>query len=245
MMQMDDVLRLLSCQVVCLRHIRFLLIVFFKYLRDKNIMSFRPLLPLTCLAVASCPAFAGVELYTADVKIYSTPNQEANVVAGTYGAITADVTTGTFGSVTSTNTTAATSITMDSAMAINGGIDGEAKASALYDFNQSVLLTVTWNWTKTNRVGSWSVQNVGGAVAHSLAFNAGVFNSVGGDFGQTPSGTSTFVLAAGNYKFNSDYLANSMPAQSRVQFTWGAIPAPGALAAFAIMGLNGRRRRGN
>ena len=43
----------------------------------------------------------------------------------------------------------------------------------------------------------------------------------------------------------SDYIANSMPAESQVQFTWGAIPAPGAMAAFALMGLNGRRRRGN
>ena len=83
------------------------------------------------------------------------------------------------------------------------------------------------------------------AVVNSLSFNNGVFSSVGGDFGQTPSGTSTFLLAAGNYKFNSDYIANSMPAQSQVQFTWGAIPAPGAMAAFALMGLNGRRRRSN
>ncbi len=208
-------------------------------------MSFRPLLPLICVAVASCPAFADVDLYTATAKIYSSPNQEASAFGAAYGAITAQLVTGTYGDVTSTITTAATSITMNSAMAVNLGVDGEAKASALYDFNQSVLLTVTWNWTKTNRVGSWSVQNVGGAVAHSLSFNNGVFASVGGDFGQTPSGTSTFVLAAGNYKFNSDYIANSMPAQSQVQFTWGAIPAPGAMAAFALMGLNGRRRRGN
>jgi len=206
-------------------------------------MSFRSLLPLACIAVASSPAFAGVELYTADVKIYSTPNQEANVVSGTYGAITADVTTGTFGNVTSTLTTTATSITMNSAMAVNGGVDGEANASALYIFSDAVMLTVTWNWTKTNRVGSWSVVDVGVAVVNSLSFNNGVFSSVGGDFGQTPSGTSTFLLAAGNYEFNSDYIANSMPAQSQVQFTWGAIPAPGAMAAFALMGLNGRRRR--
>ena len=206
-------------------------------------MSFRPLLPLICVALASCPAFADVDLYTATAKIYSSPNQEASAFGAAYGAITAQLVTGTYGDVTSTITTAATSITMNSAMAVNLGVDGEAKASALYDFNQSVLLTVTWNWTKTNRVGSWSVQNVGGAVAHSLSFNNGVFASVGGDFGQTPSGTSTFVLAAGNYKFNSDYIANSMPAQSQVQFTWGAIPAPGAMAAFALMGLNGRRRR--
>lgn len=206
-------------------------------------MSFRPLLPLICVAVASCPAFADVDLYTATAKIYSSPNQEASAFGDAYGALTAQLVTSTSGDVTSTITTAATSITMNSAMAVNGGVDGEAKASALYGFNQSVLLTVTWNWTKTNRVGSWSVQNVGGAVAHSLSFNNGVFASVGGDFGQTPSGTSTFVLAAGNYKFNSDYLANSMPAESQVQFTWGPVPAPGALAAFALMGLNGRRRR--
>ena len=208
-------------------------------------MLFRPLLPLTCVAVASCPAFAGIDLYTADARIYSTPNQEAAAFGASYGAITAELATGTFGNVTSILTTAATSITMNSAMAVNGGVDSEANASALYDFNEAVLLTVTWNWTQTNRMGSWSVQNVGGAVAHSLGFNAGAFTSVGGDFGQTPSGTSTFVLAAGNYKFNSDYLANSMPAQSQVQFTWGAVPAPGAMAAFALMGLNGRRRRGN
>ena len=245
MIQMSDFLRLFGRPDPYRRHSRFHVVVRLKSLRDKNIMLFRPLLSLTCVAVASCPAFAGIDLYTADVKIYSNPNQESAAFGASYGAITAELATGTFGNVTSILTTAATSITMNSAMAVNGGVDSEANASALYDFNEAVLLTVTWNWTQTNRMGSWSVQNVGGAVAHSLGFNAGAFTSVGGDFGQTPSGTSTFVLAAGNYKFNSDYLANSMPAQSQVQFTWGAVPAPGAMAAFALMGLNGRRRRGN
>lgn len=209
-------------------------------------MSLRPLLTLTCVAAASYPAVAGIDLYTADAKIYSTPNQEAAAFGASYGAITAELATGVYGNVTSTLTTAATSITMNSAMAVIGGVDGEGNASALYNFNEAVMLTVTWNWTETNRVGSWSVKDVpGAAVAHSLAFNNSVFSSVGGDFGQTPSGTSTFLLAAGNYEFNSDYIANSMPAQSQVQFTWGAIPAPSALAAFALMGLNGRRRRGH
>ena len=206
-------------------------------------MSFRPLLPLTCVAVASCPAFAGIDLYTADAKIYSTPNQETSAFGASYGSITAELATGAYGNVTSTLTTAATSITMNSAMAVVGGVDGEGNASALYSFNEAVMLTVTWNWTKTNRVGSWSVEDVGVAVVNSLSFNNGVFSSVGGDFGQTSNGTSTFLLAAGNYKFNSDYIANSMPAQSQVQFTWGPVPAPGALAALALMGLNGRRRR--
>lgn len=208
-------------------------------------MLFRPLLPLTCVAVASCPAFAGIDLYTADARIYSTPNQEAAAFGASYGAITAELATGTYGNVTSTLTTTDTSITMNSAMSVNGGVNGEGNASALYIFNEDVVITVTWNWTKTNRVGSWSVEDVGVAIVNSLSFNNGVFSSVGGNFGQSPSGTSTFLLAAGNYEFNSDYIANSMPAQSQVQFTWGAIPAPGAMAAFALMGLNGRRRRSN
>lgn len=245
MMQMSDFLRLFGRPDSYRRHSRSHVAVRLKSLRDKNIMFFRPLLTLTCVAVATCPAFAGIDLYTADARIYSTPNQEAAAFGAAYGAITAEVATGTYGNVTSTLTTAATSITMSSAMAVNGGVDGEGNASALYIFNEAVMLTVTWNWTKTNRVGSWSVEDVGVAVAHSLSFNNGVFSSVGGDFGQTPSGTSTFLLEAGNYKFNSDYIANSMPAQSQVQFTWGAIPAPGAMAAFALMGLNGRRRRSN
>ena len=228
-----------------LRHDLISLLVFLKSLKDKHIMLFRSLLPLTCAVMASCPAFAGVDLYTANVKIYSTPNQQTAAFGSSYGALTAQLATATFGDVSSTITTAATSITMNSAMAVNGGVDGEGNSSALYIFNEAVMLTVTWNWTKTNRVGSWSVVDVGVAVVNSLSFNNGVFSSVGGDFGQTPSGTSTFLLAAGNYEFNSDYIANSMPAQSQVQFTWGAIPAPGAMAAFALMGLNGRRRRGN
>ena len=231
--------------MIFFRHTDFSLFIFLKSLRDKNIMSFRLLLPLTCVAVASCPAFAGVDLYTANVKIYSTPNQQTAAFGSSYGSLTAELATATFGNVSSTITTAATSITMNSAMAVTGGVDGEGNSSALYIFNEAVMLTVTWNWTKTNRVGSWSVVDVGVAVVNSLSFNNGVFSSVGGDFGQTPSGTSTFLLAAGNYEFNSDYIANSMPAQSQVQFTWGAIPAPGAMAAFALMGLNGRRRRGN
>jgi hypothetical protein len=245
MIQMNDFLRLLSSRLLYWRHSRAFVVVRLKTLRDNNIMLFRTLLPLTCIAMASSPAIAGIDLYQANVTLYSDPNQQSAAFGSSYGAITAELATGTYGNVTSTLTTAATSITMNSAMAVNGGVDGEANASALYDFNEAVLLTVTWNWTQTNRMGSWSVQNVGGAIAHSLAFNAGAFTSVGGDFGQTPGGTSTFVLAAGNYQFNSAYLANSMPAQSQVQFTWGAVPAPGAMAAFALMGLNGRRRRGS
>ena len=76
-------------------------------------MLFRPLLPLTCVAVASCPAFAGIELYTADAKIYSTPNQETAVFGASYGAITAELATGTYGNVTYTLTTTETSITMN------------------------------------------------------------------------------------------------------------------------------------
>lgn len=242
---MSKILRLFGSHVVFWRHSGARIVIRLSFMRDKNKMLFRPLLPLTCVAVASCPAFAGLDLYTADVKIYSTPSQQSAVFGSSYGAITAELATGSYGNVTSTLTTAASSITMNSSMSVAGGVDGEGNSSALYSFNEAVLLTVTWNWTKTNRVGSWSVEEAGAAVAHSLSFNNGVFSSVGGDFGQTPSGTSTFVLAAGNYQFNSDYIANSMPAQSQVQFTWGAVPAPGAMAAFALMGLNGRRRRGN
>ena len=245
MIQMSDFLRLFGRDVLFWRHHGPCLVVRLKSLRDKNIMSFRTLLPLTCIAMTSCPAFAGVEIYTANVTNYSTPHQQSAAFDSSYGAITAELATGTYGSVTSTLTTAATSITMNSAMTVIGGVDGEGNSSALYSFNDDVLLTVTWNWTQTNRMGSWSVNSAGDGADHSLSFNNGAFTSVGGDFGQTPSGTSTFVLAAGNYKFNSDYLANSMPAQSQVQFTWGAVPAPGAVAAFALMGLNGRRRRGN
>lgn len=190
------------------------------------------------------PAVADVDLYSCSSKIFGTAVQQAANFSDSYGTITAELATGPNGSMTSTLATAATSITMTSAMTVTGGVDGEATAAALYSFADAVMLTVDWNWGTTNLTGNWNVKT-GATVAHSLSFSNGVFTSTGGSFGQSASGTTTFLLAAGSYEFNSLYRANTMPTQSLVRFTWGAVPAPGAVAAFGLIGLRGRRRRCN
>jgi acyl-CoA synthetase (AMP-forming)/AMP-acid ligase II len=94
----------------------------------------------------------------------------------------------------------------------------------------------------TTGVPKCIVHGAGGTLLQRLSYAAGQFSSTGGSYGQSPSGTATFELAAGIYEFSSSYTAVSMPATSSVEFNWGVIPAPGA-AAFAVAGLIGRRRR--
>ena len=76
----------------------------------------------------------------------------------------------------------------------------------------------------------------------ALEFSNNVFTSRGGTFSETASGIDSLNLAAGDYQLISYYSAVTMPSTSRVTFSFGAIPAPGA-AAFAVAGMLRRRRR--
>jgi len=193
-------------------------------------------------ALVASQAFAGYDFAQVHSTLYSTPQQESSNYAGGYSTISSELATGPYGNVISTMTTAETSILMTSSMTILGGSTGNASATAIYTLTSPTTVTVTWDWTDLSQAGLWSVNSLGGATLQRLSYTAGQFSSTGGSYGQSPSGTATFELAAGIYEFTSSYTAVSMPATSSVEFNWGVIPAPGA-AAFAVAGLIGRRRR--
>ena len=202
----------------------------------------KTLLPIALAAVTATPAVAGYDFAQVHSTLYSSPPQEASNYDDGLGTISADVAAGAYGNVNSTMTTEEARILMTSSLTILGGSTGNASATAIYTITSPVTVTVTWNWTDLSQAGLWSVNTLGGAALQRLSYAAGQFSSIGGSYGQSPSGTSTFELAAGIYEFTSSYTAVSMPATSSVEFNWGVIPAPGA-ASFAVAGLIGRRRR--
>jgi len=193
-------------------------------------------------ALVASQAFAGFDFAQVHSTLYTSTPQESSNYADGYSTISAELATGAYGNVISTMTTAETSILMTSSMTILGGSTGNASATAIYTLTSPTTVTVTWDWTDLSQAGLWSVNSLGGAALQRLSYTAGQFSSTGGSYGQSPSGTATFELAAGIYEFTSSYTAVSMPATSSVEFNWGVIPAPGA-AAFAVAGLIGRRRR--
>ena len=193
-------------------------------------------------ALVASQAFAGYEFAQVSSTIYSTPQQQSSNYDDGFGTISSELATGPYGNVISTMTTAETSILMTSNLTILGGSTGNASATAIYTITSPITVTVTWDWTDLSQAGLWSVNFLGGETLQRLSYAAGQFSSTGGSYGDSPSGTATFELAAGMYEFSSSYTAISMPATSSVEFNWGTIPAPGA-AAFAVAGLIGRRRR--
>ncbi len=202
----------------------------------------KSLLAAAIPALVASQAFAGFDFAQVHSTLYSSPQQESSNYGAGFGTISSELATGPYGNVISTMTTDDSSILMTSNMSINGGSTGNASATAIYTITSPITVTVTWDWTDLSQAGLWSVKQYGGALLQRLSFFDGGFSSVGGSYGQSPSGTATFELAAGIYEFSSSYTAVSMPATSSVEFNWGVIPAPGA-AAFAVAGLIGRRRR--
>jgi hypothetical protein len=193
-------------------------------------------------ALVASQAFAGFDFAQVHSTLYSTPQQESSNYDDGFGTISSELATGPYGNVISTMTTAETSILMTSNLTILGGSTGNASATAIYTITSPITVTVTWDWTDLSQAGLWSVKQYGGTLLQRLSYSAGQFSAIGGSYGDSPSGTATFELAAGIYEFSSSYTAISMPATSSVEFNWGVIPAPGA-AAFAVAGLIGRRRR--
>ena len=181
----------------------------------------KTILSITLAAVTAAPALAGFDFAQVSSTIYTTPEQQSANFDDGFGTITADLATGAFGNVSSTMTTADASILMTSAMSTQGGVAGNASAAAVYTFASPTTVTVTWDWTDLAQAGDWSVTDLNGSsLLHRLSFLSGQFSTTGGSYNQSASGTATFELAAGLYRFSSSYTAASMPATSSVEFNW-------------------------
>jgi len=201
------------------------------------------------LAVAS--AFAVVSTAAAQsprFNVHAIISEGDDVVAATVndtdslGTLQADVDTGSIGRVSTTVLSTDVSFRVDSSTSVISGFLGECLGTGKYAIDGLQLVVVDWNWSSVSGSGSWKVLSSTGATVASLSFTNGAYTSTGGSFGTSPLGIVSLNLAAGNYTFLSSF-NNGGTATSVVNFTFGAVPAPGALVLLGAAGLAGSRRR--
>ena len=195
----------------------------------------------------------GDDRFIVQSTIYSAPGQITGTV-GNYeelpGSITATIDSATYGFSSATLDGQVDHLTISSNMAIRNTMYlGESYGSAYYHIDGSAPVDVTWSWLNLSSYGGWQVYTQDGTGAYSvlvaaLEFSNSVFSSRGGSFSQTASGADTLNLAAGNYQLIARYSSVVMPSTSQVTFSFGAIPAPGAVALLGLVGtMAGKRRR--
>jgi hypothetical protein len=160
------------------------------------------------------------------------------------GFLEADVNGGIFGFAETDVMSSDFMLAINGSVGMLAGAEGNSLGSGSYDIDGTQPIQVDWNWSSVSGSGGWSIRNSFGAVVASLTFSNGTYSSFGGDFGSAQAGNASVLLAAGTYTFESLFI-NAGNATTNVVFTFGAIPAPGAVALVGIAGAltGGRRRR--
>lgn len=160
------------------------------------------------------------------------------------GLLEADVNGGSFGYAQTDVMSSAVMLSIDGAIGMLNGAEGNSLGSGRYDIDGTQPILVNWNWSSVAGLGGWQIKNSLGTVVASLTFADGAYTSLGGDFGTSQAGSTSVSLGAGTYTFESLFI-NAGTATSNVVFTFGAIPAPGAVALLGMAGAfaGGRRRR--
>lgn len=203
----------------------------------------------TVLAVASAFAVASTAAAQSPrFNVHAILSENGEVVAATVngadslGTLEADVDGGPTGRATTTVLSTDVSFRVDSSTSVISGYLGSCLGTGKYAIDGLQPVVVDWNWSSVSGSGSWKVLSSTGATVASLSFTNGAYTSTGGSFGTSPFGSVFLNLAAGNYTFLSLF-DNGGTATSAVNFTFGAIPAPGALVLLGAAGLAGSRRR--
>lgn len=201
------------------------------------------------LAVASALAVAAAaSAQSSRFNVHALISEAGDVAAfvgnasPSIGVLQAELDTSTMGRATADAFSTDFSFRVDGSVAMLNGLVGETLGTGKYTIDGSQPVVVDWNWSSLSGSGNWKVLDSSGATVASLSFLNGVFTSTGGSFGTSSLGSASLNLAAGNYTFWSEF-ANGGTATSTVNFTFGAIPAPGALALLGAAGLVGTRRR--
>lgn len=202
------------------------------------------------LALAGAVAIATpASAQTSRFNVASTIYVEGDVFAGsanngdTLGLLEADVNGGLFGFALTDVTSDAMMLSIDSSIGMLNGAEGNCLGSGRYAIDGTQPVLVNWNWSSVAGSGGWQIRNSLGTVVASLTFVGGAYTSLGGDFGSSPAGATSVNLGAGTYTFESLFI-NAGTATSNVVFSFGAIPAPGAIALLGMAGaLTGSRRR--
>ena len=158
------------------------------------------------------------------------------------GLLEADVDGGTLGYARTDVVSSSVDLTISSAIGMLQGAEGNTLGSGRFTIDGTLPIIVNWNWSSVSGIGSWSVLNSNGVQVAALSFANGTYQSSGGSFGTSNAGSASLDLAAGTYTLRSLFV-NSGTATSEVSFTFGAIPAPGAIVLLGAAGLVGTRRR--
>jgi hypothetical protein len=197
---------------------------------------------LATIAPASVvPArFSVASMVRADGEILDIISATSNGL----GLVSADLDSGDdVGTVITSLTASETSLTIASTMGVSTEYNGDSTGQGRYDFADSTAVAIDWSWLDLSVDGGWRILDSSGATVASLTFLAGQFTAVGGDFMNAQAGFATVNLGAGTYNFVAFYEADTMPTSSNVTFSFGAIPAPGAIALLGAAGLVGSFRR--
>ena len=161
-----------------------------------------------------------------------------------FGLVSANLFSGDdVGTVETSLTASDSSLTIASTMGVSPEFNGDSIGQGRYDFADSTTVAIDWSWLDLSVDGGWRILDSSGATVASLTFLAGQFTAVGGDFMTAQAGFATVNLGAGTYTFVASYEADTMPTSSTVTFSFGAIPAPGAIALLGAAGLVGSFRR--
>lgn len=203
------------------------------------------------LALAGPLAFtSAASAQSSRFNVSSTIFVDDDVFAGvanadnTLGLLEADVDGGLFGFASTDTMSTASMLRVSGSIGMLAGAEGNSLGSGSYAIDGTQPILVDWDWSSVSGSGGWSIRNSLGTVVASLTFSNGTYSSLGGDFGTVPVGNASVILAAGTYTFEALFI-NAGNATSEVVFTFGAIPAPGAVALVGIAGAltGGRRRR--
>lgn len=197
------------------------------------------------LALATCASAQSPNRF----NVHSIISEDGSVVAAVVnggnalGTLEADVDSGAIGTVETTTLSTGFSFNVTSTTnLLVPGLLGETMGSGRYTIDGTQPIVVDWNWGSVTGSGSWKILGSTGATVASLSFANGSYTSTGGSFGTASAGSASVSLAAGTYTFWSDF-KNGGNANSSVTFTFGAVPAPGAIVLLGAAGLVGTRRR--
>lgn len=204
---------------------------------------------LTLALVGAFAVTAAASAQSARFNVSSTIFVDEDIFAGVandgndLGLLDADVDGGLFGFVSTDTMSTASMLRISGAVGMLNGAEGNSLGNGSYAIDGTLPILVDWNWSSVAGSGGWSIRDSLGNVVASLTFANGTYSSVGGDFGTVPTGNTSVNLAAGTYTFEALFI-NAGNATSEVVFSFGAVPAPGAVALAGIAGaLSGGRRR--
>lgn len=166
----------------------------------------------------------------------------ANVTSNSYGLTFTDVSEGVLGQAGTDVFAAESTLSVVSSTGMFLGASGSCFGSGRYTIDGTQSVLVDWNWSSIFGSGGWQIRDSANTIVAALNFDNGTYSTIGGAFSQSLIGNASVSLGAGTYTFESLFISSGND-NATVNFSFGAIPAPGAIAMLGIGGALGRSRR--